>query len=345
MPLKGKTMSYTSEIYEALLKSAEDTEHGKSRLARRLRMSNDIVLIFAVDKIEYSLELYIQADEVPKNNAFPHWKGIEIGVASLPEYSDDIAEYVLLKQTYQSEIHIFQVVIEDIKQALEALEDSKEMIFCLATVLAKWRNFFLLEKDIRLSQEREQGLLGELIFLKQLLDICGYEAITYWTGCNDETHDFYIKGNAVEVKTTAQKSPYKIAISSEYQLDAKDVLNNLYLQFFALRKSESDGFTLPEAVHNIEDALASDVKSLQQFEQKLQKYGYLKACEEMYQTGYFIRESGLYIVNSDFPRIEKSELNAGISNVTYAVSIDMCQKFLIPDAIKSILKGGDSYVV
>lgn len=338
-------MSYTNEIYEGLLKSVENIEHEKSRLARRLRMSNDITLIFAVDKTEYSLELYIQTDEVPKNNSFPHWKGIEIGIARLPEYSDDIYEYVLLKQTYQSEIHIFKVVIEDIKQALEALKDPKEMIFCLSAVLAKWRNFFLLENDIRLSEEREKGLLGELIFLKQLLDICGHEAVTYWTGCNDETHDFYIKGNAVEVKTTTQKSPYKVVISSEYQLDAKDVLNNLYLQFFALRKSESDGFTLPEAIHKIEDVLASDVESLQQFEQKLQKYGYLKACEEMYQTGYFIRESSLYIVNSDFPRIEKSEIRVGLSNVTYTVNIDMCQRFLISDEIKHILKGGDFYVV
>ncbi len=332
-------MSYTSEVYETLLKTAKDADHGKSRLARRLKMNNGIVIIFAVDKTNYLLELYIQADEMPKKNTFPHWKGVEIGVARLPEYGDDVTEYVLLKQAYQSEGHIFQIISEDIRLMLEKLEDSREVILCFSAVLTKWRNFFLLEKDIRLSQEREQGLLGELIFLKQLLEMCGHEAIAYWVGCNEETHDFYIKGNAVEVKTTVQKSPYKMNISSEYQLDTKDVMNSLYLQFFALRKSENDGFTLSDAVHAIEATLVSDSECFQQFEQKLEKYGYLKACEDLYQTGYFIRENCMYIVNSDFPRIEKSELDTGVSNVSYTVNVDMCQKFLVSDVIQIILKG------
>jgi hypothetical protein len=338
-------MSYTSEVYEALLKAAKDADQGKSRLARRLKMNNGIVIIFAVDKTNYLLELYIQVNEVPKKNAFPHWKGVEIGVARLPEYGDDVTEYVLLKQSYQSEGHIFQIISEDIRLTLEKLEDSKEVIPCFSAVLTKWRNFFLLEKDIRLSQEREQGLLGELIFLKQLLEICGHEAIAYWAGCNEETHDFYIKGNAVEVKTTVQKSPYKVNISSEYQLDAKDVLNSLYLQFFALRKSESDGFKLSDAVHAIEAALVTDSECFQQFEQKLEKYGYLKVCEELYQTGYFIREDCIYMVSSDFPRIEKSILDTGVSNVSYTVNIDMCQKFLVSDAIQTILRGENPDVV
>lgn len=338
-------MSYTSEVYETLLEAAKDADQGKSRLARRLKMNNGIVIIFAVDKTNYLFELYIQTDEIPKKNSFPHWKGVEIGVARLPEYGDDVIEYVLLKQSYQSEGHIFQIISEDIRLALEKLEDSKEALPCFSAILTKWRNFFLLEKDFRLSQEREQGLLGELIFLKQLLEMCGHEAIAYWAGCNEETHDFYIKGNAVEVKTTAQKSPYKVNVSSEYQLDTKDVLNSLYLQFFALRRSESDGFTLSDTVHGIEADLVSDSECLQQFEQKLEKYGYLKACEELYQTGYFIRENCMYIVNSDFPRIEKAELDAGVSNVSYTLNIDMCQKFLVSDAIQIILKGEKQDVV
>lgn len=339
-------MSYTSEVYEALLKAVkDDADHGKSRLARRLKMNNGIVVIFAVDRTNNLLELYIQIDEISRKNTFPHWKGVEIGIARLPEYEYGVNEYVLLKQSYQSERYIFQIISEDIRLTLEKLEEPKGVIPCFSEVLTKWRNFFLLEKDIKLSQEREQGLLGELIFLKRLLEMCGHEAISYWAGCNEETHDFYIKGNAIEVKTTVQKSPYKVNISSEYQLDTKDVLNNLYLQFFALRKSESDGFTLSDAVHDIETALVSDNEHFIQFEQKLEKCGYLKACEDLYQTGYLIRENCMYIVNSDFPRIEKSELAAGINNVSYTVNVDMCQKFLVSDAVKTILKGENPDVV
>lgn len=338
-------MSYTNKVYAELQKFLENKENGKSRLARRLKLDNGIIVIFAVDRAEKSMELYVQTQEVPKKSTFPHWKGIEIGLAKLPEYGEDMTDYVLLKQTYQSEDHIFKIIVEDIRLALEKLEDPKGVVYCLSVVLTKWRNFFLLEKDIQLSPEREQGLLGELLFLKHLMKICGHDAVRYWTGCNSETHDFYINGNAIEVKTTAQKSPYKVKVSSEYQLDTKDVLNSLYLQFYALRKSENDGFSLQELVHEIEKTLITDEESLWQFRNKLEKYGYLRVCEELYQTGYYIRESDTYIVSSDFPRIEKSGLAKGLSNVSYVVNIDMCQRFLVPNAIDLILGEANPHVV
>jgi len=338
-------MSYTSDVYAEILKSTRDTNQGKSRLARRLKMNNGAVVIFAVDKISLSLELYVQIEKNPDKLTFPRWKGVEIGMAVLPEYREDLEEYIFLKQSEQSEGYIFEIIVEDLRVSIEQLKDLKNVVACFSSVLTKWRNFFLLEKDIQLSKERELGLLGELLLLKKLIEVHGEVAISYWAGCNEETHDFYIKGNAVEVKATAQKAPYKVSISSEYQLDTHDVLNCLYLQFFAFRKSESDGFTLPETVRAVESLLASDEVYLQQFQQKLERYGYLSACAELYQTGYFVREKGTYKVDSEFPRIEKSKLGAGLSNVSYAVSIDMCQKFLIQEEIQVLSKGDGSNAI
>jgi hypothetical protein len=51
------------------------------------------------------------------------------------------------------------------------------------------------------------------------------------------------------------------------------------------------------------------------------------------------------MVSSDFPRIEKSILDTGVSNVSYTVNIDMCQKFLVSDAIQTILRGENPDVV
>lgn len=42
-----------------------------------------------------------------------------------------------------------------------------------------------------------------------------------WAGPRNETHDFYIGSNAVEVKTTVKHAPYQAHINSEYQLDKK----------------------------------------------------------------------------------------------------------------------------
>ena len=68
---------------------------------------------------------------------------------------------------------------------------------------------------------------------------------------NDETHDFYIASNAVEVKTTGTQAPYFAQISSEYQLDNSDVPGKLFLRFYAFRKSQSTGEKLPEIIARI----------------------------------------------------------------------------------------------
>ena len=55
-------MNYTSDIYAEILKVAKENEQGKSRSARRLKMENGAVVIFAVDKSNFSLELYVQIE-------------------------------------------------------------------------------------------------------------------------------------------------------------------------------------------------------------------------------------------------------------------------------------------
>lgn len=338
-------MSYTSDIYAEILNTAKGNGQGKSRLARRLKMDNGAVIIFAVDKITSALELYVQIEKTSDNISFPHWKGVSIGTATLPEYGDSLGVCIFLKQSEQSEGYIFEIIVEDLRVAIEKLQNLKSIIDCFSIVLTKWRNFFLLEKDVQLSKERELGLLGELSLLKQLIGIYGAVAISFWSGCNDETHDFYIQGNAVEVKATAQKAPYKASISNEYQLDTQDVLNDMYLQFYAFRKSESDGVTLPEVVNDVESLLILDTAYLQQFHEKLQRYGYFLPCAELYRTGYFSREESLYKVSGDFPRIERSKIDVGLSNVAYSISLDMCQKFLMTEGIHILLKGDEPNVV
>lgn len=338
-------MSYTSDIYAEIIKIAKENGQVKSRSARRLKTGNGAVIIFAVDKITASLELYVQIEKYSDKITFPHWKGVEIGMATLPEYGDSLGQCIFLKQSEQSDRCIFEIIVEDLRFSIECLRNLNSIVDCFSSVLTKWRNFFLLEKDIQLSKERELGLLGELSLLKQLISMYGAVAVSFWSGCNDETHDFYVRGNAIEVKATAQKAPYKVNISSEYQLDTQDVLNDLYLQFYAFRKSESDGFPLPVMVHDIELLLVSDSTYLQQFYQKLERYGYLQACAELYQTGYFVREDCLYKVDTQFPRIEHCKLEAGLSNVTYSINVDMCQKFIVPEGIQILSMGGEPNVV
>jgi predicted AAA+ superfamily ATPase len=101
------------------------------------------------------------------------------------------------------------------------------MISCLSDTLGKWKKFFALNTEIIMSEQMQEGLYGELLVLQKLIYKFGEEAVSYWSGADKETHDFYINGSAVEVKTTASKSTEKIRISSEHQLNPSDVVGTL----------------------------------------------------------------------------------------------------------------------
>ena len=200
------------------------------------------------------------------------------------------------------------------------------MINCLSDTLSKWKKFFALNSDVIMSEQLQEGLYGELLVLKKLIFNFGDEAVSYWSGADKETHDFYVNGSAIEVKTTSAKSNEKIRISGEHQLNPKDVENTLFLYVNMVRKSRSDGTTLPEIIKSIHSGLSEPYKSL--FEEKLFKYGYISSCEERYMLGFHLRSHQTYKVEEKFPNIVPDNLDNGISEVTYSLDLNACSDFV-----------------
>lgn len=148
-----------------------------------------------------------------------------------------------------------------------------------------------------------------------------------------------MNGSAIEVKTTSAKSNEKIRISSEHQLNPKDVENTLFLYVNMVRKSRSDGTTLPEIIKSIHSGISEPYRSL--FEEKLFKYGYISSCEERYTLGFHLRSYQTYKVEDTFPNIVPDNLDNGISEVTYSLDLNACSDFVIEwSDIINTLKGG-----
>ena len=137
----------------------------------------------------------------------------------------------------------------------------------------------------------------------------------------------YINGNAVEVKTTSSKTNEKIKISSEQQMDTADVSGKLFLYVNMVRRSNSDGETLPEIIENIIHVLDDDTREL--FEDKLFNYGYIMSCPERYKSGYFVRAKKCYDVIDKFPCITRSKVMLGVSEISYAIDLNVCNEFQI----------------
>ena len=334
-------MSFTTDIYAAI---AEDMRtkpiyDTKSMAMRRITYNNMLNVAFAINKGSNLRSIYLSIGNATEKIAFPKWKGVNIELAKLPDYgTEDL--YVVMKELPNSAGYIFEIVAEDLRKAIEEAKDFSIALAAITNVLAKWKNFFQYDGEVMLSEFRQQGLMGELHFLSEVIQEIGVYSVAKWAGCNDETHDFYFNDHAVEVKTTSTKEPYRAHISSEYQMDVLDVSGNLFLKFYAFRKSKSTGITLPKMVESIRRLLNNSEVMLEQFNDKLQKYGYFDEVGELYSTGYYIRDDYQFLIEEGFPCITSSMYQAGISDVEYSIGISHCSDYEITkEALLNQLKG------
>lgn len=324
-------MSYTTEMYTSIKKDIQNRQNFSGHNASRmLEYDNGIIMVFSIEIILLRREAYISLANFPDGIQFPRWRGISIDIAQLPVYGSD-RYYVRLVQLPESEDYIFEIVVEDLRQAVVRLQSPENGINAIIDILTKWKQFFQLEKNLVMTDELQEGLYGELIFLEKLITSIGTSSVANWVGGEKETHDFYFGSNAVEVKTTSRREPYSVQITSEYQLDSKDVDGRLFLYAIALRKSKQSGERLPEIVSRIRDRLIGDSSMKMRFNDRLLQYGYIDGIEELYLTGFHIRDTYAYEVKDKFPQIIRTMLRTGVSKVTYELSLSQCIPYICSD--------------
>lgn len=337
-------MNYTTEMYTSIKNDIQNRDNYPGRNASRmLEYVNGIIMVFSIEIVSLRREAYISLADFPEGIQFPKWRGISIDIAQLPVYGSD-RYYVRFVQLPESEDYIFEIVVEDLRQAVARLQSSENGINTIIDILTKWKRFFQSEKGLVMTDELQEGLYGELIFLEKLLTSIGTSSVANWVGGVKETHDFYFGSNAVEVKTTSRKEPYSVQISSEYQLDVKDVADRLFLYAVALRKSKQSGERLPEIVSRIRDRLIGDSSMKMRFDDMLLQYGYIDGIEELYVTGFHIRDTYVYEVKGEFPQIIRTMLRPGVSKVTYELSLPQCTPYICSDEqLIRVLRGGGVY--
>lgn len=325
-------MNKSTELYAALLDDLKNNKYNPQNNIYRqyiCKCGSGIVYSLAVNDRTRALSIPIMNSE--RDMSFPSWKGVDISLVYLPEYSSNNQVYIQLSQMPDTEAHIYELVVEDLRRGLDESENQNQFATTVKIILRKWKDFFSSGKKPVLSANEEQGLYGELKFINDTISIIGFHVINSWSGINHETHDFYIGQNAVEVKTTATQAPYMAHINSEYQLDDNDVKGELFLRMYALRKDKSGGETLPQLISAIRNSISADCTSLDLFNSKLLKAGYLDLAEDYYTTGYTVRDKYSFKVENGFPRIIKTDLLNGIYNIEYNVSVAQCMSFAIEE--------------
>lgn len=154
-----------------------------------------------------------------------------------------------------------------------------------------------------------------------------------WTGVEKTNKDFQGDNWAVEVKTTSTNNAQFITINGERQLD-NSLVAHLFIYHLVLEVSKINGESLPMIVAEIKNLLSSNVPALCIFEEKLIEVKYIASHESLYAERFYKkRNEKCYKVLADFPRIMENDLRNGVSNIVYAISIGMCDEYLVSEGV------------
>jgi Putative PD-(D/E)XK family member, (DUF4420) len=258
----------------------------------------------------------------------------------------DSKEYATLQLVLTNPRHqdIFTTLVQDIVDSLALVPEERAAVSEFITRLKRWQTFLEKNNPEGLSEIAQQGLYGELWFLRQVVfpNLESVKGIRCWTGPKATPQDFQFPRCAVEVKTTSTKQHQTLSIASERQLDDTGI-GTIVLLHLSLDLRQEQGETLPEIVASVRSFVAHDAIAKDELENLLFEVGYLDIHATRYEkTGYIIREHNYFQVGADFPRIIESDLRNGIGDVRYTISVAECKRFSIAESQVIALIGGQS---
>lgn len=236
---------------------------------------------------------------------------------------------------------IFAAICENIANTIQSATSEKEAVMLVISQMRKWQDLFSKKLRNILSVQEQQGLFGELSFLKKM--ICSsmniIRSVGSWVGPNKAPQDFQGELWSVEVKTIAANKFPCVTINGELQLDETSI-EKLYLYNLVVDIVPIDGKNLPELISEIRDRLSRDVNAANLFENKLIYYGYFDIDVDAYkERRYQIRKENYYLVQGEFPRIKKDKLLLGVSEVKYTITLAVPTENIVEESnvLNSIL--------
>lgn len=195
----------------------------------------------------------------------------------------------------------------------------------VVSALDRWKS--LLHEEALMTEERQQGLFGELWCLRRLLAAGLTEGLASWTGAYPEAHDFRLSDFDLEVKTT--RSARRIHIINGLSQLASVGNTPLYLLSIRLESAGQGGESLPELVHAVAAQLGEAEKSA--FDELLVRVGYVSMHADRYRARWRLAAPAVLVpVVDGTPRLTREAVDSlpsrfapeRISEAQYRVDIE-----------------------
>ncbi len=229
----------------------------------------------------------------------------------------------LLDNSYES---MFIVFCKDIINSCESSGNNN----AISNAIKRWNawNALFRKKNPNILNKNEiQGLIGELIELKQniLLKYDEGDAINSWRGPLLGHKDFEISDTWYEVKS-AHENSIEIVINSLEQLES-DVTGYLVVVKLDETSSVYTGSINLNSI--VQDVLSNlkDLNSIDTFYKKLESVGYSYNVEYN-DYNYIYKSTDRYTVDSNFPRLTREQVNLSINRVKYTILLNSIVDFL-----------------
>lgn len=221
---------------------------------------------------------------------------------------------------------IFYKLCEDLIESSRNIKKENALFFMLDR-WNNWRQMFNKKSISILSSNQITGLLGELIVLhRYMIPKYGLAvAIQSWMGPDMSHKDYELLDTWYEVKTI-HSSSLSVKISSIEQLDSKNIGHLIIVKLEKTNKNAYGSLNLNSYINTIEKHI-TDFSLLTLFRKKLSLIGYFPD-NEYDECNFFFVSMNKYVVNSEFPKIEKESLYNGIIKISYEILINSIEEFM-----------------
>ncbi|MDP3515679.1 MAG: PD-(D/E)XK motif protein [Pseudohongiella sp.] len=239
----------------------------------------------------------------------------------------------------QSQTEIFEKLCQDVVSAAEEGIDISDALSRAINRTQRWHIMLRSGHSKGLSIEEQRGLVGELAFLRDLVDGLGPEtAIEAWTGPLGSAKDFELIGACIEVKTRRSAAKPFVTISSADQL-ADVPGSKLFLRVTRVSSAIlPSGKSLHDHVKMTAKLFVNSTSAFDNWEEAIYSTGYdpLNSYDD---RRWKLGDTDTYEVIPNFPRLVPP-LPAGIENLRYSLSLDACAPYLNNEDLLLIIKRG-----
>ncbi|MDR1007326.1 MAG: PD-(D/E)XK motif protein [Campylobacteraceae bacterium] len=306
-----------------------------SGLLKRLYNSQSLLHIYAIfqnPERNYGIALSYNKNIRIDISSFSNLRELQVSLQHDASFSEN--NLLIIKLLHYQNKDVFAVMCENMVKAVLNLTTEQQIVKAIINQLEKWKILFEKLRGEGLTVPEQQGLYGELHFLKKFLEKQDtIYALNSWVGADRELRDFQYDSWALEVKTTAGNNHQKVNISSERQLD-ETLLENLFLFHLSVETAKKNGESLNAKVNAIREFLQSNLLALNVFNNKLLNAGYFENHKHLYEERcYQIRYENYYKIKDKFPRIKESEIRNGVGDVKYSIILAQCNDYSVSESV------------